>query len=280
MALDFKMGNLGKRTRTSNFKIGGSQSNPMQSLENAMSLAVFKQMMDQQGIAPEMQAKKEAEKPYIQEEMEMKSKLGGREHLMKKASEDVMKLSQSYKFIDSLEKDYRDAYAGKNIPSGLKGGGEALKEYGSGVLLRKNEALRRYVRNREASGVALGRFSGDVGNFAWQEQQAHLKRLPLATPNLKLENMFLPDDPEYGTSLLANVKEIYFNKLMEAIEVARTGELPEGSEYKNWLQSQSEQTGTNTPAQSNTQTQDIAQQYNMLRSQGMSAEEAKARLGL
>ena len=164
--------------------------------------------------------------------------LGASEHIMKKASEDVLKLSQSYKFIEELENDYNAAYEGKDIGTGLQGGVGATKEYGTGVLGRQNEPLRRYVRNREASGVAIGRFSGDVGNFAWQEQLAHLKRLPLASPNLKLENLGMPDDPQFGKTLFADIKNIYAKKMVEAAEVARTGVPPNDSGYLQWLSSQ------------------------------------------
>ena len=157
----------------------------------------------------------------------------------KQAAQDAFKLSQSYKFLESLENDYKEAYAGKNFKPGLEGGSQATGEYFKGVIARQNPALRRYVKNREASGVTMGRIGGDVGNFAWQEQESHLKRLPEAKPNFKLENLGLADDPEFGKGQFENIKSIYLSKLREAQEVARTGIVPENSSYSKPVQAQS-----------------------------------------
>ena len=164
------------------------------------------------------------------------NQLAARQTVMKKAGEDALKLGQSYKFIEELENDYTSAYKGKDIGSGLPGGVGATKEYLTGVIGRQNDPLRRYARNRAASGVAIGRFSGDVGNFAWQEQLAHLNRLPEAGPNARLQNLFMADDPSFGASLFEDIKSIYAKKMAEAQEVARTGIVPESSEYAKFLQ--------------------------------------------
>ena len=162
--------------------------------------------------------------------------LEAKQYVMQKASDDRLKLGQSYKFIESLENDYNEAYSGMADQSGLAGGWAAAKELIPGVLGRRNSALRRYIRNREASGIAIGKFSGDTGNFAWQEQQSHLKRLPVATLNTQTGNLFLPDDPEFGKQQFQNIKDIYQAKMSEADYVSRTGEVTPS--YKAWLGSQ------------------------------------------
>ena len=183
-------------------------------------------------------ARKSAEQPFDIAAEQRRNESEVKVNLMKKAGEDAYKLSQSYKFLEQLESDYKDGTKNISPQSGIGGGLSSLKEYGSGVLLRGNNPLRNYVRNREASGVAVGKFSGDTGNFAWQEQLSHLKRLPYGSPNLKPENLGMPDDPEFGISQINNIKSIYANKMLEALEVAKTGVIPQGSGYESWISQQ------------------------------------------
>ena len=145
------------------------------------------------------------------------------EDLRKKASEDAYKLSQAYKFVKSLRKDYTEAYKGMKDKGGLQGGAGATGEYFTGVVGRQNDPLRRYIDNLSASGPSLGKFGGDTGNFALQEQIAALKRLPKATPNLDVSRGFMPDDPDYGMSKFDEVENIFLDKMLEAQEVAKTG---------------------------------------------------------
>lgn len=199
---------------------------------NSIALLLAKNMMAKQNL-PEGSVPTQATAGGVQYETPEGTALQAKKLVMSKAGEDVLKLGQSYKFIEALEKDYIEAYKNVKDRSGIQGGFSALGEYTRGVVGRGNDALRRYVNNRGASGVAIGRFSGDVGNFAWQEQEAHLKRLPRATPNSSVSNLFLPDDPEFGMSLFNNIKSIYAEKMKEAFEVSQTGQLTPS--YESWL---------------------------------------------
>ena len=107
-----------------------------------------------------------------------------RQHIRQKASEDALKTSQVLPLLDDLEQNYREAYGNMIGASGVGGGLQAAKEYGSGVMLRNNQALRTLDGKLKAYRPALVRAAGDSGNFSIVEQQAASEGLPKLAPNL------------------------------------------------------------------------------------------------
>ena len=154
--------------------------------------------------------------------------------LRKKAGEDALKLQQALPMLKDLEDSYTKAYSNFNgARSGMPGALSATQEFFSGVVGRQNPALRNYIDKLgqyEASAVKL---TGDVGNFSASERASATKGFPKATPNLDPSRTFMPDEVDYGMEKIQSLKKLYASKYVEALHVAKTGELTEG--YKDWL---------------------------------------------
>lgn len=162
--------------------------------------------------------------------------------LRKKASEDTLKLQQALPILDDLEKSYIEAYQGmQGERSGITGAMNATKEYGMGVLLRQNQSLRNFIDKVNQYEAPLIKLSGDVGNFSGSERESARAGVPKATPNLDINRMFMPDDPEFGLTKIQSLKKLYASKYQEAYNVAETGQLSPG--YADWAKTIFSQSG-------------------------------------
>lgn len=154
--------------------------------------------------------------------------------LRKKASEDALKLQQALPILDDLEKSYVEAYQNmEGDRAGIPGAVNATKEYGIGVLLRKNKSLRNFIDKVNQYEAPLIKLSGDVGNFSGSERESARAGVPKPTPNLDVNRLFMPDDPEFGLSKIQSLKQLYYSKYQEALDVSQTGQLSPG--YSDWL---------------------------------------------
>lgn len=203
----------------------GKSSGGGQSPEQAFNTTVARKTAEK----PFDLAKEERERSPEVQDFEIKS------HLRKKASEDAIKTSSVLPLLDDLENSYREAYADIIGQEGLKGGVAAAKEYGIGVLLRKNRALRTLQGKLKTYRPAFVRASGDSGNFSVVEQEAAGEGLPKLTPNWDINNLFLPDDPVQGLARIQGMRDLYKKKYDEQVRVANTGEYA-GTGYESNLQ--------------------------------------------
>lgn len=162
--------------------------------------------------------------------------------LMKKASDDVLKLESALPILQDLEKSYDLAYQDySGDTGGMSGAFGALKEYGSGILMRKNANLRSFLDKAGQYEAPLVKMTGDVGNFSAVERESASKGVPKVTPNMDINKLFMPDDVEFGKQKIQSLKNLYASKYLEAKRVAETGEFSAG--YDDWVKSNSAYNG-------------------------------------
>jgi len=167
-----------------------------------------------------------------------------RETLRKKAAQDAFDLGKTLPTIRQLKETYTQAYSNMQGPrAGIQGGMNAGREYGIGVLMRQNEPLRRYLDLVGQYEAPLIKAAGDSGNFSGSERESARKGLPKAGPNMDMQRLFMPDDPEFGLSKLNEIEKLYTAKYNEALQVSRTGEMTPG--YQDWIRSNQAYTGSN-----------------------------------
>lgn len=166
------------------------------------------------------------------------------ETLRKKAAQDAFDLGKTLPAIRQLKETYLSAYKNMSGPkAGIEGGFNAGREYGVGVLMRKNQDLRRYLDLVGQYEAPLIKAAGDSGNFSGSERESARKGLPKAGPNMDIQRLFMPDDPEFGLSKLDEIEKLYNSKYQEALKVAETGEMSSG--YMEYIDQQKAYTGSN-----------------------------------
>jgi len=154
------------------------------------------------------------------------------ESLRKKASDDALAIGNVLPMFQELSDLYSRATSQVTPSEGLKGGAAMLKEYGTGVVGRGNEDLRKYEDTLKLYQPKIRRIMGDVGNQTIQEQMWSGKAFPIITPNTDISRAFMPDDPNYGSNKMKNIMNLLGKAYEESKRVAETGELSPG--YSNF----------------------------------------------
>lgn len=211
-----------------------------------------------------------------------------RESIRRKAAEDALRTKTVLPLLDDLEQSYQTAYADIINSGGIQGGLDALGAFGKGVMLRGNPTLRTLIGKLKQYRPAIVKAAGDSGNFSQTEQSAAGESLPELGPNFKLSNLFLPDDPVQGLNRIQSLKQLYQDKMNEQLHAAETGEIIGGYQeyaarnfgYAPSVNTQPSNSVTAKPSEKAPSQTDKRTQYNELRAAGVSAKDARQRLGL
>ncbi len=169
-----------------------------------------------------------------------------------KAVEDAQKLAGLLPVLEDLKGRYNEAYAGIKAAgkpmAGIGGAISATEEFISGGILRGNSKLRSLAGLMSLYRPQVIKGAGDTGNFSVVEQQWAGKAMPDIGTNWKVDQLFMPDDPEMGVQRLNDLHSMFTKKYLEAVRVAETGEYKGTGYESNYLNKLRAEQGTASEA--------------------------------